>query len=263
MMPRVRTLSAALPVLLAVTLTYSNHFHNSFQFDDFHSINDNVFVRSLSNVPRFFVDATTSSVYPTHQSWRPLVMASLALDYWLGKGYQPFYFHLSTFLWFLTLLVFTALLFETILDKVAPDPRNLWIAWLAAAWYGLHPAMAETVNYIVQRADLMSTWGIVAGLTVYARFPAWRRRGIYLLPVVIGFLCKPPALIFPALLAAYVFLFEEGASRQSWRRTIARTLPAPQSELAQEALKDGYVLDFIGTARSRERAIPTTAPASG
>ena len=35
----------------------------------------------------------------------------------------------------------------------------------------------------------------------------------------------------------------------------AQTLPAPQSELAQEALKDGYALDFLATAKSRERDI--------
>jgi protein O-mannosyl-transferase len=235
MIPRSKTLSAALPTLLAVTLTYSNHFHNGFQFDDYHSITDNIFVRSLANVPRFFVDATMSSAYSTHQTWRPLVMASLALDYQLGKGYEPFYFHLSTFLWFLTLLICAALLFETILNKVAPDPRNPWIAWFAAAWYGLHPAMAETVNYIIQRADLMSTWGIVAGLAVYARFPAWRRRGLYLLPVAVGFLSKPTTFIFPALLAAYILLIEEGASRNRLGRVVRRTLPAL-------ALTAGFIL---------------------
>ncbi len=34
-----------------------------------------------------------------------------------------------------------------------------------------------------------------------------------------------------------------------------RTLPPPQSDLAQEALKDDYALGFIGTAQSRERDI--------
>src|SRR6185503_7011061 len=225
-MRRTKTLVAAFCVLLAVTLTYTNHFHNAFQFDDFHSITDNVFIRDLSNVPKFFTDARTSSVYPTHQAWRPLVTTSLAFDYWLGKGYNTFYFHLSTFLWFLTLLVLAACLFRTIFDKVEPDPRNLWIAWFAAAWFGLHPAIAETVNYIIQRADLMSTAGVVAGLAVYAALPKWRMWGIYLLPVAIGFLCKPPAMIFPALLALYIFLFEEDASRGSWPRVFRRTLPS-------------------------------------
>lgn len=212
-------LLAGLALLLPVTVTYSNHFHNGFEFDDFHSITDNVFVRSLSNIPRFFVDSTTSSIYPTHQAWRPLVTTSLAIDYWLAKGYSPFYFHLSTFIWFLTLLLFALLLFQSILGDVR-------LAWFAAALFGLHPAIAETVNYIIQRADLMSTWGIVAGLAIYARFPAWRRWCLYLVPVAIGLLCKPPALIFPALLAAYIFLFGEEASPTSWNRVLRRSIPA-------------------------------------
>jgi tetratricopeptide (TPR) repeat protein len=236
-MRRSITFVAALSVLLAVTLTYTNHFHNAFQFDDFHSITDNVFIRDLANVPKFFTDARTSSVYPTHQAWRPLVTASLAFDYWLAKGYNTFYFHLSTFLWFLTLLVLAAWLFRTVLDKIDPHPRNFWIAWFAAAWFGLHPAIAETVNYIIQRADLMSTWGVVAGLAIYAALPKWRQWGIYLLPVAIGFLCKPPAMIFPALLALYIFLFEEDASRGNWPRVFRRTLPSLALTMAFLALE--------------------------
>ncbi|HYA17398.1 MAG TPA: hypothetical protein VEF06_08025, partial [Bryobacteraceae bacterium] len=242
-MRRSGTLLPGLAVLLAVTLTYSNHFQNAFQFDDFHSITDNVFVRSVSNIPRFFADATTSSVYPTHQAWRPLVTTSLAVDYWLGKGYNPFYFHLSTFIWFLTLLLFAAALFGSILGDAL-------LAWFAAALFGLHPAIAETVNYIIQRADLMSTWGLVAGLALYARFPAWRSRGLYLIPVAIGFLSKPPALIFPALLAAYIFLFEEDATIANWPRVLRRLIPSLvltalflvlQSRLTPPAFSAGYL----------------------
>jgi protein O-mannosyl-transferase len=224
--PESRTLLAAATVLLAVTLTYSNHFHNAFQFDDHHSITTNIAIQSLSNIPRFFLDAKTSSLLPSHQTWRPLVTASLALDYWLGKGYNPIFFHISSFLWFLAVLVFVALLFQTILDRAVPSPRNFWIAWFATAWYGLHPAVAETVNYIIQRADVMSTCGVVSGLAIYARFPAWRQLGIYLVPVAAGLLSKPPALIFPALLAAYLFLIEEHASRSSWRRVLRGSLPS-------------------------------------
>ena len=111
----------ALTALLAVTLTYSNHFHNAFQLDDYHSVRD-VFVHSLANIPRFFVDAKTSSVYPSNQSWRPLLTPSLAIDYWLGNGCNTFYFHLSTFLWFLTLLMLLASLFQALLDRWNPTP---------------------------------------------------------------------------------------------------------------------------------------------
>jgi protein O-mannosyl-transferase len=223
---KTRTWLTVAVLLSAVVLIYSNHFHNAFHFDDFHSITNNVAIRSLSHIPRFFVDARASSVFPSHQAWRPLVTASLAIDYWLGHGYDPFYFHLSGFLWFLVLILCAASLFRSILDRAQPNADHFFVAWFAAAWYGLHPAMAETVNYIIQRADVISTCGIVAGLAIYARFPAWRQRGVYLLPVTLGLLAKPPALIFPAILAAYLFLIEEGATRDRWPRVLRRSVPA-------------------------------------
>lgn len=217
-----KTVLAAAALMLGVTLTYSNHFHNAFQFDDHHTILENVYIRSLSNIPRFFTDATTFSSLPPNQSWHPLVSLSLALDYWLGKGYNVFYFHLSAFLWFLTLLLMLAPLLRSLLDRVEPAPANFWIAWFAAAWFGVHPAIAETVNYVIQRSDLMSTWGLVAGLLLFARYPAWRRSCLYLLPVALGLLAKAPALIFPAILAAYLYFFEEMA----WPRILKQSIPS-------------------------------------
>ncbi|HXJ42690.1 MAG TPA: hypothetical protein VNH18_25640 [Bryobacteraceae bacterium] len=41
----------------------------------------------------------------------------------------------------------------------------------ASALYDVHPVMAETVNYIIQRADLYSTLGVIAGLVLYAARP--------------------------------------------------------------------------------------------
>jgi tetratricopeptide (TPR) repeat protein len=235
--PRSKTAVVAVAILLAVTATYANHFHNAFQFDDFHTIRDNVYIRNLTNIPRFFSDATMSSVLPANQSWRPLVTASLALDYHVTGDADTFYFHLSTFLWFLTVLLLMGWLFSSILDRVEPDRSHLGVAWFATAYFGLHPAIAETVNYIIQRADVMSTWGVVAGLALYAGFPSWRRRGLYLVPVAIGLLSKPPALIFPAILGAYLFLIEEGADRSRWGRVVRNCLPAVGLSLAFLALQ--------------------------
>ena len=56
-------------------------------------------------------------------------------------------------------------------------------ALFAVALYGLHPAMAETVNYIIQRGDLYSTMLMVASLALYVLRPNLRKFGIYLLPL--------------------------------------------------------------------------------
>ncbi|HTS46803.1 MAG TPA: tetratricopeptide repeat protein [Bryobacteraceae bacterium] len=213
-------------VLLAVLLAYSNHFTNAFHFDDFHTITDNPWIRNIRNIPRFFLDATTMSTLPLNRAYRPLVTASLAIDYWLGGGYKPLFFHISTFIWFLAQLILMFFLFRALFDYARPDPVNTYIALFATALYGLHPAIAETVNYIVQRADLYSTLGVVAGLSIYVARPALRRYGLYLIPVALALLSKPPALVFPIILFLYVFLFEGEPQRGRLGAALKASIPS-------------------------------------
>lgn len=84
-------------LLFAIILTYSNHFNNSFHFDDAHTIQNNIFIRDLKNIPKFFTDATTFSSNPSNQSYRPVVSTTLAVDYWLSENGKPFFFHLRNF----------------------------------------------------------------------------------------------------------------------------------------------------------------------
>jgi protein O-mannosyl-transferase len=139
----------------------------------------------------------------SHRSYRPLLQTTFAIDYWIG-GYNPIVFQVDTFIWYLLLLGAMAALFQTV-------ARDSWVALVAVAIFALHPVSAETVNYIVQRGDLISTLGVVAALGAYANWPSQRRRGWYLVPFVCAALVKPPALVFPALLAAYVWMFERRA----------------------------------------------------
>ncbi|MBK9170253.1 MAG: tetratricopeptide repeat protein [Bryobacterales bacterium] len=213
-------------LLLVVAAAYANHFGNGFHFDDFHTVTDNAYVRSLGNLPRFFVDPGAFSTLPTHQVYRPVVSASLALDYWLAGGYHPWAFHASTFFWFCVLIVTIFLLFRRLTGGQAMTALG------AAAVHALHPVSAETVNYVIQRADLYATLGAAAALLLYAALPEWRRSGLYLIPFVLGALSKPTALVFPLLLLLYLRLYE----RSSWRVTIGRCLPALAVTAALAAL---------------------------
>jgi tetratricopeptide (TPR) repeat protein len=218
-----------LGVALAVCAAYSNHFHNAFHFDDSHTIVQNPYIRDLRNLPRFFTDANTFSVLPPNRTYRPVVSASLAFDYALGRGYNVFWFHLSTFLLFLLQLAAMDALYRCILDATTPraasTARNHYVSLLAVAWYGLHPAIAETVNYIIQRGDIYSTLGVVGGMAVYARMRRWRKTGLYLLPLAFGLLSKPPAAVFPLLLFLYIVLFERG-EEPNYKQAVLATLPS-------------------------------------
>src|SRR5687768_10779713 len=164
----------AAAILGAILLTYSNHFNNEFHFDDSHTITDNAFIRDLKNIPLFFKDCTTSSSMPTHQGYRPVVTTTLAIDYWLsmnktdGKnGYDFFFYHLSNFTWFLMIVVLLYFIQLRIYNLAFNARDNRYLALLGCAWYGLHTANAETVNYIISRSDILSTLAIVSSFAIY------------------------------------------------------------------------------------------------
>src|ERR1051325_12154272 len=127
-------------LLSGLLAAYANHFDNSFHFDDAHTIENNAAIRDLRNVPQFFRDPTTFSVLPSNQSYRPLVSTLLAIDYRLGSGLQPFWFHLSVCILFVALTLALAFVVYRLLERKGRAPANLWIALAGAGWYGLHPA---------------------------------------------------------------------------------------------------------------------------
>ena len=137
-------------LLGALLAAYGNHFHNGFHMDDGHTIVDNPAIRELRNVPLFFRDAATFSALPSNQSYRPLQSTLPAIDSRPGHGLEPFWFQLPAFLLFGALVLLLAFYVQHLLarDATASAPRA-WIAFAGAAWYGLNPANADTVHYII------------------------------------------------------------------------------------------------------------------
>ncbi|MGA3171479.1 MAG: tetratricopeptide repeat protein [Chthoniobacteraceae bacterium] len=221
--PRPRLLWPAL-LCLSLLAAYSNHFHNAFHFDDSHTISENLAIRDLANIPRFFTGAAPFSVLPGNQSYRPLVSTLLAIDYSLARGLNPLPFHLSIFILFAALTLLVALFIQSLLDTPLPSPYHAPIALAAAAWYGLHPANADTVNYVIASSEVISTLGVLASFAIYILFPRLRPCYLFALPAAIAILAKPPAAVFVLLFALYRWLYRDPApllpSLISWAKDI-------------------------------------------
>jgi Tetratricopeptide repeat len=213
-------------LLAAVTAAYANHFFNGFHFDDFHTIVNNSYIQSLRNIPRFFADGTTFSSLPSNQSYRPLVSASLAIDYFFGKG-NIFFFHLSTFLLFLLQGVVMYALFLTIFDHSERSPANRFVALTAVAWYLLHPANAETINYIIARSESLSTLLILLAFVIYVHWDFGKRWHLYLIPFGLSCLAKPIGAIFVPLFFLYIYCFEENSGSRLSRLAASLKKTAP------------------------------------
>lgn len=202
----------ALLAFVLLIAAYLNHFNNGFHFDDYHTIVNNAYIRSLKNIPSFFVDPKMFSSDPAHWGLRSLVTTTLAIDYWLGGNLNPYWFQFSTFVWHVALCVILFFTYRTIAKTSFKDDWAAFIAVIAASWYGLHTANAETLNYIISRSDVLSTLLIVLSFFIYISWPAKRKYLFYVIPAFIGVFAKETVLVLVILLFFYIVLFERKLS---------------------------------------------------
>ncbi len=232
-MTKNKPLILAFIFLIILILTYSNHFDNSFHFDDDCTIVNNTYIRDIKNIPLFFKDHSTYWTSSDSYANRPFVTTTLAIDYWIAGGLKPFYFHISMFLCFIIQCVLMFFLFYKIINTAVSHRWNKYIALFASGWYALHTANAETINFISARSDSYSTLFVVAAFVIYLYAPGLRKWFVYLIPIVIGMFTKEPTAMFFLLLFVYIILFEKKVSltgifnnkKVLWQSFI-KTLPA-------------------------------------
>ena len=197
-------------IIVATFLTYSNHFHNAFHFDDSHTIQDNIHIRSLKNIPQFFYKPEMFSASPAHWGLRPLVTTTLAMDYHWGQSLDPFFFHVSNFSYHLLIVLLLFMLYRHFFTKSLPYKDWISAAFLfATALFALHTVNAETINYVISRSDLLSTLCILSSFSLYVLKPLWRKYYLYVLPALLGVMAKETLFTLPFLLFFYVLLFEK------------------------------------------------------
>ena len=132
-------------------LCYSNHFHNPFEFDDEHTISSNEHIRSLKNIPSFFVDATTTSSLPQSQAYRPGLTTLNSIDYFIGGEElpNPFYYHVSIFISYILLGLFFLAVCQKILTVYFEKNTAFVFSLCTTLLLWLHTANTATVNYII------------------------------------------------------------------------------------------------------------------
>lgn len=196
--------------LALLVFAFSNTLHNEFQFDDAHVIQENLFIRDVANIPRYFTDATTFSSYPANAVYRPLLTTTLAFDYWRGGGLEPAAFHQTQIALLVVIWAMALAFLVRLFDTAHPHPWNRFGALVAATLFVIHTANTETANYISARSEILAGIGVLGAFLLYVYAPWARRSHLYVLPMLVGALAKVSALIFVPLLIAYVVLVERG-----------------------------------------------------
>jgi hypothetical protein len=203
-------------------------------FDDTFLIANNPAVHSFAHALDWFqgdfwnLDLAAAQLSDRLHYFRPLVLASYALDWQLGGG-APFVFHL------------TNLLLQGSVAVLAFFCLWRWVGWrlpalIGALVFALHPTKAESVAWIAGRPDLLLTLGVLVATSGIARRLSGKRGGLALelAGTLIAYLSKESAVVLPG------FAFIEGWIALGRPALGARTLwaasPPAQPQLAVAAL---------------------------
>jgi Flp pilus assembly protein TadD len=246
-LPSGRAFSLLVAALLAIgiALAYGNSFGIGFPFDDDSGIAQNVAIRSLRNIPSFFVDpATYSSDRDAEASdLRPLLFVTYAVNYAVS-GLDPWSYHaLNLLLHFISSL----LVFVIVRDHVwwpgaarGPDGEARVAAAAAALFFALAPLNTQPVNYIWARSALLCVTCYLGAFLAYMR-GRWAVGGALL---ALALLTKVIAITLPALLVIHDLVYRDREQQPSllswlktWRRLAVPVLSAAAVVLAYLAYR--------------------------
>ena len=199
---------SCLLIFVATLVAYWPALNGAFIWDDGGHVT-RAGLRSLAGLGRIWFEVGAT------QQYYPLLHSAFWVEYQLW-GDAPSGYHLLNVLLHAT----SACLFGVMLRRLAVPG-----AWLAALVFALHPVCVESVAWISEQKNTLSTVLYLGAALAYWRFAADRRRAHYALATalfVLALLTKTVTATLPAALLV-VCWWQRG--RLEWRRDVLPLLP--------------------------------------
>ena len=230
-------------VALSAAVPYLHSLTGNFLLDDWTLIVDRDRVHSLQNIPwAFHTRFLPSSFGHNLFYYRPLTIVSYQLNYAVA-GPHPFQFHLTNLL----LQVLTTLLVFWCARRIT---GNVVIAGLAGLAFAVLPSHAEAVAWISGRTDILAATFLLAGLLVFLanvnrpRGFSWPLAVLCSFLLLCGMFSKEQAVILPALMVGYAWIFG-GVRRRDAVRWVIALMPSMLIFMVMRKLVVGADLEKI------------------
>jgi hypothetical protein len=181
-------------VILTIITFWSLKDCGFINFDDDIYVYENAYVQSGLNW-NSIGQAFSSELVGKSTNWFPLTWLSLMLDYQIF-GLNPQGFHLINLLFHVMNTMLLFLIFHRM-------TKRLWPSAFVAALFAIHPLHVESVAWITERKDVLSTffWMLTMGAySYYVEHPGFRRYFFVLLFFVLGLMSKPMLITLPFVL---------------------------------------------------------------
>jgi tetratricopeptide (TPR) repeat protein len=160
-------------------------------------LDDSEYVSQNSHVMAGFSADSIQWAFTTFHAnnWHPVTWLSLILDSRIF-GVSPMGFHITNIVFHVVNTVLVYILFTSMTGA-------LWRSAFVAALFALHPLHVESVAWIAERKDVLSTFFLIVTLLFYAAYVKRRRRGFYALALAtfaLGLMAKPMLVTIPFVL---------------------------------------------------------------
>ena len=184
---------------------YANSLNNAFHYDDSPTIVENPAIRSLANIPHFFLskqDFSSDETFAAPKHYRPVLLTTYAFNYALG-GLNPLIYHLTNIVLHSLTAFFIYLLVLLLME-------NRIAALLSGLLFAVHPLHTEAVNYISARSSILATLFYLLAFYYFLRYrfgPSQQvSLGLFYLFALLGVLTKEIVITLPLMMAAYDLL---------------------------------------------------------
>jgi Flp pilus assembly protein TadD len=184
-------------VTIAVLLGMTVLVYYRVIYFQFINLDDSIYViNNLDIQDSFNLKSISWALTTLHAAfWHPLTWFSYLLDYQL-YGLNPGGYHLTNLLFH---LASTVMLF-LVLEKMT---HRFWPSALVSALFAIHPLHVESVAWIAERKDVLSTFFWILTLGAYVRYvehPCRSRYGLVLAAFIGGLMAKPMVVTLPFVL---------------------------------------------------------------
>src|SRR5207245_4282715 len=181
-----------------------------------------------ANLPRFFVDPTTSSTLPENRDLRPVLLATFALNYAVS-GEATWSWHALNLVlhWVAVLLVF-----RIVRDHLWLGADALPIAAGAALVVAVHPLNTEPIDYLSARSALLTAVFYLGAFDAGVR----ARRPLCVALFGLAMLTKAIACTLPAALLGHALLARRRGGTRVSGAMLAAVVAVAAAGLAYRAV---------------------------
>ncbi|MCX6278196.1 MAG: hypothetical protein NT004_08870 [Bacteroidetes bacterium] len=221
-------LNNRLPQLLIVLfafLLYGNTLFYDYTLDDLMVVKENKFtVKGFSGIPAIFSYDSFTGFFGKEKKlvvggrYRPLSIATFAVEYALVGGFNPFLSHLINILLYALTGIFIFLILKKLTNSQHSSTWLFTLPFITAILFLVHPIHTEVVANIKGRDEILSFLFSLISLWLVLVFLN-KQKLVYLilanLSFFFGLLSKENAIVFVLLIPLTLYYFTKAPIRQN------------------------------------------------